>query len=233
MVVITVASRNSGSGKSTLTAHLSTYAYRAARRCLLIDADPQGTLTRWHGLQRKGKPLLRNAADGIDNLVKAAADAGIEWIFVDTPAKASQTALDAIRAATLVVIPARPSTLQLGSMRETITSCREWQRRFAVVLNDAPPHRDSAEAPVTATARECLGQLKIPVWSGQITRDPSLSLSETVGWGDYDPQSRAAGEFVRLLSAVEHFVEAIQGRRVSTVNMADLIEPSLISQPVD
>jgi CO dehydrogenase nickel-insertion accessory protein CooC1 len=53
MVVITVASRKGGSGKSTLTAHLAAYANKASRRCLLIDADPQGSLTLWHRLRKK------------------------------------------------------------------------------------------------------------------------------------------------------------------------------------
>ena len=85
MVVITVASRKGGSGKSTLTAHLAAYANKASRRCLLIDADPQGSLALWHGLRKSGEPLLRSATRGVDNLIKAAKDAGLEWVFIDTP----------------------------------------------------------------------------------------------------------------------------------------------------
>src|SRR5580692_5704187 len=104
MVVITVASRNGGSGKSTLTAHLAAYANKASRRCLLIDADPQGSLTLWHRLRKSGEPLLRNATRGVDNLIKAAKDAGIEWVFIETPPQVSGIVNDAIKAATLVVI---------------------------------------------------------------------------------------------------------------------------------
>src|SRR5436853_425881 len=48
MNVITVASRKGGAGKTTLTAHLAAFAHSQRRRCLVIDADPQGSLALWH-----------------------------------------------------------------------------------------------------------------------------------------------------------------------------------------
>ena len=55
MNVIVFASRKGGSGKSTLTAHLAAHAYKPSRSVLLVDADPQGSLTLWH----------RHAADDV------------------------------------------------------------------------------------------------------------------------------------------------------------------------
>jgi cellulose biosynthesis protein BcsQ len=56
MDVLCFASRKGGSGKSTLVAHLSAHATRPNRRCLLIDADSQGSLTLWHKLRGTGEP---------------------------------------------------------------------------------------------------------------------------------------------------------------------------------
>jgi chromosome partitioning protein len=213
MVVITVASRKGGSGKSTLTAHLSAYANKASRRCLLIDADPQGSLTLWHGLRKSGEPLLRSATRGVDNLIKAAKDAGLEWVFIDTPPQMSGIVNDAIRAATLVVIPARPSVFDIDAVKETIEYARERRKPYAIVLNGAPPRRDASEAPITALARESLDKLKAPVWSGQITNRTtySLALAEGEGAREFDPDSQAASEIARLFSAIERSVRAIQG----------------------
>jgi chromosome partitioning protein len=213
MVVITVASRKGGSGKSTLTAHLSAYANKASRRCLLIDADPQGSLTLWHGLRKSGEPLLRSATRGVDNLIKAAKDTGLEWVFIDTPPQMSGIVNDAIRAATLVVIPARPSIFDIDAVKETIEYARERRKPYAIVLNGAPPRRETSEAPITALARESLDKLKAPVWSGQITHRTtySLALSEGEGAREFDPDSLAANEVARLFSAIERSVRAIQG----------------------
>ncbi len=56
MNVIVFASRKGGSGKSTLTAHLAAHVHKPSRPCLLVDADPQGSLTLWHKLRGTNEP---------------------------------------------------------------------------------------------------------------------------------------------------------------------------------
>ena len=157
MNVIVFASRKGGSGKSTLTAHLAAHASRPNRPCLMIDADPQGSLTMWHTLRGSGEPALRSGLRGISDIVKAA-KGDYEWVFVDTPPTVSAVVADAIRAATLVVIPARPSLFDLGAVRETIEVARSARKPYAVVINGAPARRDEVEAPMVTNARESLGQ---------------------------------------------------------------------------
>ncbi len=177
MVVITVASRKGGSGKSTLTANLAAFADKASRRCLLIDADPQGSLSLWHDLRKSGEPPLRTAVRGVENLVGAAKQAGFEWVFIDTPPQMSGIVNDAIRAATLVVIPARPSVFDLDAVKETIAYARERRKPYAVVLNGAPAKRDGAESPLCTQARDSLE-----------------SVARTgVVWPDYPPHHLFAG----------------------------------------
>jgi cellulose biosynthesis protein BcsQ len=54
MNVITLASRKGGVGKSTLTAHLAAFAHLMGHRCMVVDADPQGSLTLWHSMRADG-----------------------------------------------------------------------------------------------------------------------------------------------------------------------------------
>jgi chromosome partitioning protein len=213
MIVVTVASRKGGSGKSTLTAHLAAYANKTSRRCLLVDADPQGSLTLWHGLRKGNELLLRTATRGVDNLINAAGDAGLQWVFIDTPPNMSGIVNDAIRAATLVVIPARPSVFDIDAVKETIEYARERRKPYAVVLNAVPPKRDDNEAMVAAVAREALDKVDAPVWSGQITHRSaySLALAEGEGVREFDPSSAAAAEIARLFSAIERSVKVIRG----------------------
>jgi chromosome partitioning protein len=213
MVVITVASRKGGSGKSTLTANLAAYADKASRRCLLIDADPQGSLSLWHDLRKTGEPALRKGSRGVENLVSAAKEAGFEWVFIDTPPQMSGIVNDAIRAATLVVIPARPSVFDLDAVRETIAYARVRRKPYAVVLNGAPALREGAESPLCAAARQRLEEMRAPVWFGQITHRTTYSLALADGQGarEFDAESQAASEVARLFSSIERSVKAIQG----------------------
>src|SRR5258708_3529448 len=65
MNVLVFASRKGGSGKSTLAAHLAAYIHKPTRPCLLVDADPQGSLTLWQALRRTGEPPLKAGTPGI------------------------------------------------------------------------------------------------------------------------------------------------------------------------
>ena len=211
MNVITLASRKGGAGKSTLTAHLAACAHAAGRRCLLIDADPQGSLTLWQSLRKDGQPPLENAARGIDRALAFAGIDGFDWVFIDTAPTMWVVVQEAIRAATLVVIPARPGFFDLNAVRETVATARERDKPYAVVLNAAPSRRDDKEAPMVAHSRAFLDKHGIPVWHGQISQRTAYALTLAAGASacELAPESAAAAEVAGLWSAVERSVEAI------------------------
>src|SRR5688500_7885688 len=156
MNVIVFASRKGGSGKSTLTAHLAALANKPSRRCLLIDADPQGSLSLWHRLPGTGEPALRAGTRAIGDMAHAAERNGFRSEFLDTPPTVTAAATEAIRAATLVVIPARPTIFDMMAVKETIEHARELRKPYAVVINSAPAKRDDVESPIVAQARQAL-----------------------------------------------------------------------------
>jgi chromosome partitioning protein len=215
MNVVVLASRKGGSGKSTLTAHLAAEAARPSRPTLLIDADPQGSLSLWHGLRDGDNPALKRATRGVDEALRAAKRDGYAWVFVDTPPYKSAGVADAIRAATIVIIPTRPSLFDIDSVRDTIALCRELKKPYMAVINAAPPKRVDAEAASVALAREQLSTTGAPVWSGQITQRTDFSAAVECGEGAkaFDPESLAAAEIARLWRAVERSARAIDAAR--------------------
>jgi len=211
MNVIVFASRKGGSGKSMLAAHVAALAGKRAS-CLLIDADPQGSLTLWHKLRGGAEPALRNGSRGVAEIVKAA-KREYEWAFIDTPPNMSAVVADAIRAATLVIIPARLAVFDLAAIKETIELARGNRVPYAVVINAAPARRDNAESPFVTESREVISGLDIPVWAGQITNraDYGYALGTGQGVTEFDPRSQAAAEIASLWSAIERSVKAIHG----------------------
>jgi chromosome partitioning protein len=212
MNVIVLASRKGGSGKSTLTAHLAAHAQKPSRPVLLIDADPQGSLTLWHQL-RGGEPPLCNGSDGVADIVKAAKREGYEWVFIDTPPNTSAVVTDAIHAATLVVMPARLTVFDLAAVKETMDLARALNKPYAVVINGVPARRDNTESPYVREARKLLYELNVPVWAGQITQRTnfSLALAEGEGAAEYDGRSEAAVEIAALWQAIDRSIKAIHG----------------------
>ena len=72
MNVIVFASRKGGSGKSTLAAHLAAHVHKATKPILLVDADPQGSLTLWHKLRGTNEPPIKAAVNSVSGIVAAA-----------------------------------------------------------------------------------------------------------------------------------------------------------------
>ena len=146
MNVIVFASRKGGSGKSTLAAHLAAHVHKATKPCLLIDADPQGSLTLWHKLRGTNEPPIKTAVNSVSGILAAAKRDGIEWVFIDTPPNVSAVVEDAIKNATMVIIPARPGVFDVNAVQETILTCRAARKPYAVVINGAPARRDDVES---------------------------------------------------------------------------------------
>jgi len=212
MNVIVFASRKGGSGKSTLAAHLAAQAHKPPCRVLMLDADPQGSLTLWHKLRSNGEPPLRDGKNLAAAVEQAKRD-GFEWVFIDTPPNMSAIVVDAIQAATLIIIPARLTLFDLAAIKETMVVARQLKKPYAVVINGVPARRDNTESPFVREARAVLGSLNVPVWSGQITQRNaySLALAEGEGAVEYDGQSEAAHEITALWAAIEKSVKAIHG----------------------
>jgi chromosome partitioning protein len=213
MNVIVFASRKGGSGKSTLAAHLAAQAHKPPCRVLMIDGDPQGSLTLWHKLRTSGEPPIRAGVKSMSEAVQQAEREGYEWVFIDTPPNMSAIVVDAIQVATLIIIPARLTLFDLAAIKETMVVARQLKKPYAVVINGVPARRDNTESPFVREARAVLGSLNVPVWSGQITQRNaySLALAEGEGAAEYDGQSESAHEITALWAAIEKSVKAIHG----------------------
>jgi chromosome partitioning protein len=211
MNVLVFASRKGGSGKSTLAAHLASYIAKPSRPTLLVDADPQGSLSLWHQLRGQNELSLRRGSRSLADTIRDAKREGYEWVLIDTPPNKSHIVFEAIKQATLVIIPTRPSLFDIAALQDTVQAARELRKPYAAVINAAPPKRGDADAASVADARGALNALKVPVWSGQITHraDLSLSLAAGEGVGEYEPASHAAEEIERLWTALDRSLAAI------------------------
>jgi chromosome partitioning protein len=216
MNVITLASRKGGVGKSTLTAHLAGFAHLVGYRAMVVDADPQGSLTLWHSMRPDSMRdpdglALQNAKQGINRILASAQLNGYQWIFIDTAPTTWVVVQEAIRAATLVLIPVRPGFFDLAAVRETVATARDLGKPYAVVINAAPVKREDKEAPAVTHSRTQFDALSIPVWSGQISQRTGFvgSLAAGASAGEIDGDSACKAEIARLWSAVERSVEAI------------------------
>lgn len=115
MKTILVASSKGGVGKSTIATHLAAQSALAGQRTVLVDADPQGSATRW-AQKRAGLDSAVLPIDGTDagRGWQRALPADTQQVVVDAAAGAMAGALAPfLDHADAVVVPVLPSTIDI------------------------------------------------------------------------------------------------------------------------
>ena len=149
MPIIVVASQKGGSGKTTIAAHLAVQAGRTGHKpAVLIDADWQGSLTRWWRARKDAGLALAtinpsdHSAIRLDELANSIDDEGrgrFAITIIDTPPARTSAIEQIIEIADLVVIPVRPSPHDLHAVGATVDMARRTGKPFFFVINCAVP----------------------------------------------------------------------------------------------
>ena len=110
MPVIAIVNQKGGTGKTTLATNLAA-AFAETGRVLLLDADAQGSSHDWADSQGQARVNLDVRAADPARLLQDARRlcAEYDWVIIDGPAGISRITADAVRAADVVLIPAKPS----------------------------------------------------------------------------------------------------------------------------
>ena len=121
--IIVVVNQKGGSGKTTLSMQLAGTLGRRGYRILVVDADPQGTATRWAASSEDDTPFpatvagLAPAGGKIHREVKKYM-ADYEYIIIDCPPSVdSPVPQSALLIADLALVPVVPSPADLWAAR--------------------------------------------------------------------------------------------------------------------
>ena len=191
MKTILVASSKGGVGKTTVATHLAAQAALEGLNTVLVDADPQGSATRW--AERRSE--LDSAVLPIDGTRKAwrkRIPADSQRVVVDAPAGAMPGDLDAfLELADAVVIPVTPSALDLEATVPFINGLarhprmRKGELPVALVGNRLKPWTRTSQQ-----AMEMVADWGIPLVA-QLRDSQSYVLLTGLGRSLFDYQSSA------------------------------------------
>jgi chromosome partitioning protein len=127
--VIAVVNQKGGAGKTTISMNVAGSLAKRGHKVLVVDADPQGTATRWAASAEDDKLFpasvvgLSAATTKVHREVKKFLD-DYEWIVIDCPPAAdSPVPQSALLIADLAVVPLIPSPLDMWAavgIREAI-----------------------------------------------------------------------------------------------------------------
>ncbi len=199
---IALVTQKGGSGKSTLASCLAVAAQEAGERVFIIDMDPLKTLVNWSKIRgEKDIPVEVVPGAKLTPVLNVLEKQGVTLVILDTPGTASKETEAAMRAADLVLIPARPNAFDLWASETTRKTARELRRDYCFVLNQCPPANQSERVKQGAKALEAMGGLLTPLISARV----DFQEAARHGWGvsELNPNGEAADEIHRLWSSIK------------------------------
>ena len=193
MQVIALLSTKGGAGKTSLATALAV-----EMSAVVLDLDPQASACRWRDRREAAFPVVTDVAPArLRPTLDAARARRVATVVLDTPPRSETAALEAARAADLVVVPCRPQIVDLETVPTTIQLLALARDPLAVaVLVEVPPRGQRADQ--ARRAIQGLGLRVCPHTLGcRAAWGDASALGLTVG--EYQPGGRAAAELRRVV----------------------------------
>lgn len=193
---IAVVSQKGGSGKTPLTLHLAVASAQAGRNTAVIDLDPQASAAHWSDRRQAELPVVLSAhASRLTHEITRIKQTGGDTLYLDTAPHSDSAALEAARAADLVLIPCRPAILDLEAITNTLAFIRTTETPVVVVLNAiASLGQDAAQAV------EVLTDLEVEACPASLGNRVAFARALITGLAaqEFEPHGKAAAEVERL-----------------------------------
>lgn len=198
MLTIALISQKGGVGKTTLAIHLATAFETRGRQTLLVDLDPQTSAAEWKDARQAERPYVMAVPPSrLGKTLETAREHQAEVVVLDTAPHSEGTALDAARAADLILVPCQPSIMDLRAMRKTADLLNYLKKPTYAVLNEVAPQGTVADEAGRAITAQ-FGMPVCPIRLGQrVAFNRCLLTGQTAQ--EYEPGGKAAQEIETLL----------------------------------
>jgi chromosome partitioning protein len=196
MKTIAIVSQKGGAGKTTLAIHLAVAVTHAGMNAAVIDLDPQASSAKWADRCQTALPVVISAhASRLAQVLEAAKAEGGELAIIDTAPQSDNTALEAARMANVVLVPCRPSILDLEAIANSLDIAKLAHKPATVILNAVSP--TGSEANEAAEAIIQLGGETCPV---RLVNRVAYARAIVYGQAaqEYEPHGKAAQEIKSL-----------------------------------
>ena len=199
MLKIAIIGQKGGDGKTTVALGLAVAAAEAKQDVAIIDLDPQANAANWKDRRSADNPAVISAqVSRLKQTIQIAQEYGADLVLIDTPGRSDSAAIEAARAADIVLIPVRPQIFGL----ETLQGVRDLLRvagdplAYVVVNGIHPQATKGAEAAKTLIEATC-GLKVAPM---HICQRGSYAEAPTTGKTaqELDPKGKAADEMRSL-----------------------------------
>lgn len=215
MRTIAVVARKGGSGKTTVAVQLALAAHLAGRRTVLADMDPQKSATEvLRARSESGPRHIMSTPRGLVSAQVTVQRAGMEALFIDTPAGTEEAMSNAIVLSDVTLVIVRPTFLDLIAAIRTAEVLKYLRKPGLVVLNQAPPARGGIEPPAVRKALRALDLIGLTIVPVVLRSRAAYQTALECGGSvlETDPGGAAAEEIGALWRFMERLAFAPRER---------------------
>ena len=214
MAVIAVINSKGGSGKTTLAINLAGGLAARGLDVLLVDSDPQGSAAGW-GYAREDRGCTAPqvlSMTGPKKLQSVAKEKDTyDHVVIDGSARLEELLGAAIQVADVVIIPVRPSALDLYATHEVLDIVRQQQKARTreaplCALRHPTDQRDPRSRARSGGAAKELG---VPLLESRMTHRVAFARAAQLGMTvqEYEPHGKAATETDQLVAEILTLLE--------------------------
>jgi chromosome partitioning protein len=190
--VVALVGQKGGCGKTTIAVHITVAAQDAGEHVGIFDCDPQASAFGWVECRTNRDPAVASITPTqVYDCLDVARKKNLSLVVIDTAPHATTDIYSAICMADLVLLPCRPSILDLKAIAAAVTIAKASKRPSAFVINAAPPR--SPEVAFTRTALETFTFPIAPITIGH--RQSYLrAMASGQAVTEFEPDGQAAAE---------------------------------------
>lgn len=204
MPVVSFLNTKGGAGKTTLSVHVARALELRGHKVLLIDTDPQGSSLDW-AEANEGRYF---SVVGIDRPVLEAEvkrfSRDYDWIIIDGAAKLEKIVVSALKASDLVIIPVKPSPLDIWAISDLVETVKLRQEVTDGIPVTAFQVSMAKKGTLLSTdVLEALSGYGLPIFEGAIHEKTAYPKAMATGSTAIDIDKAAEVEVNNLVDQIE------------------------------
>jgi chromosome partitioning protein len=207
-MIVAVVNQKGGCGKSTIATNLAAMFAAEGKEVLLVDADPeQHSAMNWCADRPEHLPKVHSSSLPARNLRKDADAIRQKWeiVIIDGGARVTEHAHAAVAAADWLVIPVKPSKVDLDATAQFLDVVQSDMAKRDDLSGGLLLNQLQEGTAIGAAAREQLNGWDFPVFKSVLHSYVAFSEAAWQGQSvvEYQPKSKAASDIKAFLKELK------------------------------
>lgn len=206
-MIVSFLNQKGGVGKTTLAINAAGFYSSQRKSVLLVDADPQGTTTRWAEIRDSMDfPVVHLSRKNMSGEIVTLAS-NYERVVIDGPPRAESLSRAVVIASDLVVLPIEPSGASDWASQVTIQQIQEAREYKGELKAIFMISRAISRTVIGNAIREHVADAGIPILKSPVVNRVAFAEALTMGKTIFEwaPKSAAARDITQTMNEIEEF----------------------------